>query len=269
MSNRDSIRKNHVNVIGNLQAHRSIIFVHGFGTDQRVWNEVAASFLDNFRIIVFDNVGAGQSDPADFVQHRYLQLEAYATDLIAICQTLDLREAILVGHSVGGMISLLAAIRQPEICAKLVLIGASPRYLDDDGYQGGFTKDDLNGLYQAVTLGYSDWADHFAPLAMGNPDQPGLAVDFATSIKCIPADRALTVLCSIFQSDHRADLVRLDKPTLLIQSHKDVAVPLAVADYLHRHIRGSHLAIINATGHLPHVSAPAEVVAAMRDFIDD
>lgn len=268
MSKLDPIKRNHVNIIGNPNARRSIIFVHGFGTDQHVWNDVAASFRDDFRIVVFDNVGAGQSDPAAFVQHRYLQLDAYATDLIEICQALDLGETILVGHSLGGMISLLATIRQPDICTKLVLIGASPRYLDDEGYQGGFTKDDLNRLYQAVTLAYSDWAEHFAPLAMGNPDQPGLALDFAASIKCIPADRALTVLCSIFQSDHRADLKQLDKPTLLIQSHDDVAVPLAVAHYLNQHIRGSRLTIVNATGHLPHVSAPHQVAAAIRDFID-
>ncbi|WP_265943946.1 alpha/beta fold hydrolase [Dechloromonas sp. A34] len=263
----DPLRKNNATVVGNREASQSIVFVHGFGTDQSVWQDVAASFMDDYRVVLFDNVGAGKSPPEAFVQHRYLNLDTYATDLLDLCTALQLEDAILVGHSLGGMISILATIRNPEIASRLVLVGASPRYLDDEGYRGGFSKSDLDALYKAVTLNYTEWADSFAPLAMANPEKPFLSEDFAATIKSIPADRALTVLCSIFQSDHRAALGKLDIPTLLIQSQNDIAVPLAVAEYLHRHIKHSRLSVIDATGHFPHVSAPAEVVAAIREFI--
>ena len=263
----DPLKRNCVTVSGNLNAAKTIIFVHGFGTDQTAWNDVAAAFLDDFRVVLFDNVGAGRSIPEAFVQEHYLNLNKYADDLIEICAALNLRDAVVVGHSVGAMISLLAAIRKPSFFAKLVLIGASPRYLDDGDYRGGFTEKDLNELYRVVTLRYSDWADSFAPLAMANADRPSLASHFAATIKLIPADRALTVLCSIFQSDHRADLEKLERPALLIHAREDIAVPQAVAEYLQRAIKGSRLAVINATGHLPHISAPSEVIAAMHDFV--
>jgi sigma-B regulation protein RsbQ len=263
----DPITKNNVTVAGNPDAAATMIFVHGFGTDQSSWREVAAAFARDYRLVLFDNTGAGRSRPEAFVQHRYLNLRAYAEDLLDICAALQFKDAVLVGHSVGAMIGLLAAIRRPQHFSRLVLIGASPRYLDDEGYHGGFTKSDIDELYSTMTHSYSTWAKNFAPLVMGNPDSPHLAQQFAETIKTIPPNHALTVLCSIFQSDHRGDLDKLTLPTLLIQAREDIAVPLAVAEYLNRHIAGSRLAVIEATGHLPHISAPAAVIKAMRGFL--
>ena len=268
MNKLDPLERNNVTLAGNPQARRAMVFVHGFGTDQRAWSTVAESFGEDFSLVLLDNVGAGPSEPAAFQQSRYLNLGGYVSDLFEVCDALLLQDAILVGHSVGAMICLLAAARRPGRFSRLVMIGASPRYLDDEGYRGGFAEADLKALYQEVSLRYSEWADAFAPAAMGNADKPQLARHFAETMKSIPADRALTVLCSIFQSDHRADVSTLDIPTLVIQSQDDPAVPLEVAEYLHQHIKGSRLALINATGHLPHVSARYEVVAAMSEFID-
>lgn len=269
MNSVDPLARNNVTIAGNLEAGCTMVFVHGFGTDQTAWKDVAASFAADFRIVLLDNVGAGKSDPAAFVQHHYLNLHAYAADLLEVCAALKLDSAILVGHSLGAMACLLAATKSPSRFSRLVLIGASPRYRNQEGYQGGFAKSDLDQIYHAVSERYQEWAESFAPIAMGNPDRPNLAQYFAETLKAIPSDRTLTVLCSIFQSDHRADLPKLTLPTLLIQSREDVAVPLAVAEYLNQHIKGSRLSVIDAVGHLPHVSAPAEVVAAMREFLGE
>lgn len=264
----DPLVKNNVTVTGNAQAVRTLVFVHGFGTDQRAWRDVCQALMNDYRIVLLDNVGAGGTPPQAFVQHHYLDLQRYATDLLDVCAALDLRQAVLVGHSAGAMMGLLAALREPHRFAKLALVGASPRYLDDDdGYRGGFKPDDLNALYRAITLSLSDWADQFAPAAMGNADRPALAQHFADTIKSIPKERALTVLCAIFQSDHRADVARLTQPTLLVQAQDDIAVPLEVAQYLHAHIPHSQLEVVNASGHLPHISAPQEVLRVLLPFL--
>jgi sigma-B regulation protein RsbQ len=263
----DPLARNHVSIVGNGSAARTMVFVHGFGTDQRVWTDVARPFLDDFRVVLLDNAGAGRSDPAAFVQHNYLRLDRYAADLVEVCDALGLRDAILIGHSVGAMLCLLAAVRRPDLVSRLVLIGASPRYLDEPGYHGGFSEALLAETYSTVSRSYTSWADGFAAIAMANPERPQLAQHFANSLKSIPAGHALTVLYSIFQSDHRADLPRVARPTLLIQARDDIAVPPEVAEYLHRHIAGSLLTVIDATGHLPHVSAPDQVIAAMQGFV--
>ncbi|APW44755.1 alpha/beta hydrolase [Rhodoferax saidenbachensis] len=263
----DPLIKNHVTVLGPADAERTMVFVHGFGTDQTAWREVQAAFTAGCRIVLLDNVGGGSTPPEAFVQHHYLNLHRYAADLLDVCEALQIRNAVLVGHSVGAMISVLASLRQPERFSRLVLIGASPRYLNDTDYHGGFSKEDLNGLYSAMETSYAEWADQFAPAVMRNADRPGLSQHFAASIKSIPQERALTVLYSIFQSDHRADVKKVRHPTLLIHANEDLAVPLGVAHYLHQSIAGSQLAVVDATGHLPHISAPAAVVQAMQGFV--
>lgn len=264
----DPIKRNNVTVTGNLRTAQSIVFVHGLGTDQGAWHAVAAPFMPDFRIVLLDNVGAGRSDPQAFVQHRYLTLDRYAHDLFEVCDALALtNDTRLVGHSAGAMVCALAAARHPERFSRLVMIGASPRYIDDHAYRGGFSKEAVDALYQNVLSVGSRWTDSFAPVMMGNADRPELATRFADALKAIPSDRILTVLCSILQSDHRHDVAGVTTPTLIVQTANDNAVPLEVAQYLHQTIRGSRLQVIDADGHLPHVSAPDKVVAAIAPFL--
>lgn len=262
------LERHHVTVAGNLAAQRSIIFAHGFGTDQTAWDAIVPAFAADHRIIRFDNAGAGRAAPEAFVQHRYLGLKGYANDLVEIADALDVHNAVLVGHSVGAMIAALAALAKPVRFARLVLVGASPRYLDTDGYHGGLTREDLDRVYSAVVENFPQWVDHYAAQAMANPERPHLAASFANTLRVIPPDRALTVLCSILQSDHRADLLALRQPTLIVQARDDIFVPLDVAHWLRDHIPHAALRIIDATGHFPHLSAPDQVIAALREFID-
>lgn len=254
---------------GNLNAARSIVFVHGFGTDQSAWEKVSAPFMSDFRIVLMDNVGAGHSDADYFArhQHRYLNINGYANDLLDVCNALDLVDAIAVGHSAGGTACLLAAVKEPKRFSKLALIGASPRYLNDEAYRGGFTKDDIAMIYSNVMGNYSSWLNSYASAMMANPARPDLTKRFIDSIRAIPKEQMLVILCAILQSDHRNEVGKLDKPTLIIQTRVDSVVPLEVAQYLHGHIRNSQLRVIDAEGHLPHISAPAEVISALRDFV--
>jgi sigma-B regulation protein RsbQ len=261
------LEKNNVHVTGRTDASRTIVFVHGFGGEQSVWNGILPAYAADFRLVLLDNVGAGQSPPAAFQQHRYLSLRGYAQDLVEVGEHLGLHGAIFVGHSLGAMVGVLAAIARPGLFSRLVLIGASPHYLEDGNYHGGFREPDLQELYRAVTLGDGLWADQFAASAMAQPERPSLARSLADSLKSIPSDRALTVLCSIFQSDHRGELQRLERPTLLVQPEEDFVVPRPVAEFMHRQIRGSELRVVPARGHLPHITDPALVIEAMDAFV--
>jgi len=164
---------------------------------------------------------------------------------------------------------VLTAIRRPELFDRLVLLAASPRYLNDtyDGYTGGFDQPTLDNLYAAMSNSYQAWASGFAAMVAANPDQPELARNFSATLQSLRPDIALMVARVIFQSDYRRELGQLDKPVLIVQSQEDIAVPMEVADYLHKHIKNSKLAVVNATGHLPHVSAPQEITDVIKSFI--
>jgi sigma-B regulation protein RsbQ len=261
------LKKNNVTIVGNRASEKTMIFVHGFGTDQTSWNKITPAFNNDYCIVLLDNVGAGKADPAAFVQNRYQTLEKYADDLLDVCDTLSLKNAILVGHSAGGMISVLSGIRAPEYFSKIVLLGASPRYLNDEHYLGGLTNADIRDIYDAIQHNHWEWAINFSKMAMKNPDKPDLADQFARTIQEIATDRVLTVLHSILQTDYREEVSRLTIPTLIIQSQDDVFVPIQVAEFLHKKINGSQLESIHASGHFPHISASEAVIAAISKFI--
>lgn len=257
------LKRNNVRLLGS--GSQTIIFAHGFGSDQTAWRHQVAAFASNYRIVLFDHVGAGLSDLAAYSPRRYSSLYSYAEDLLDLCAALNLSECILVGHSVSGMISLLAALVEPQRFSKMFFISASPRYLNDNGYVGGFEQSDLDRLYTAMSSNYYAWASGFAPLAMGNLARPELATEFANTLAAIRPDIAQAVARVIFQSDHRHQLPRLTVPTVILQSSHDIAVPPQVGQYMADHIPNSQLISISATGHLPHISAPdivTRVIAA-------
>lgn len=263
----DINRKNNTTVVGNVNASQTIVFAHGFGTDQSAWNQVAPSFESDYRVILYDNVGGGDTPEEAFNPNRYSSLEAYASDLIDICRYYKVENGILVAHSVSAMIGILASNREPSIFSKLVLVGGSPRYLNDTDYIGGFDQHELDALYDTMANNYFAWISGFSAMAMGNPDRPTLAEKFCFTLSKIRPDIAQSVVKVIFQSDYRSQLEYVTKPTLIIQAHEDLAVPMAVAEYLNRHIRNSELAVVDATGHFPHISAPDEVTKAIKSFI--
>lgn len=258
-------QRNNIKVLGN--GSRTIVFAHGFGSNQTAWRHQVKAFESNYRIVLFDHVGAGDSDFSAYSPRRYSSLYSYAEDLLDLCYHLKLKNCILVGHSVSGMVSLLAALSEPELFSQLIFVSASPRYLNDGNYIGGFEQSDLDALYAAMSSNYYAWASGFAPLVMGNPDRPELAIEFANSLAAIRPDIAQAVARVIFQSDHRAELPRLRIPVAILQASDDIAVPLEVGQYMKQKIPHSKLIQIEAKGHLPHVSAPDVVINAIAECL--
>jgi sigma-B regulation protein RsbQ len=259
------MQRNNVHVLGDGPG--TIIFAHGFGTDQNAWQHQVAAFASKYRIVLFDHVGVGNSDLSAYSPRRYSSLYSYAEDLLDVCHELKLKQSILVGHSLSGMVSLLAALMEPDRFSKLFFIGASPRYLNDEGYVGGFEQHELDALYEAMSSNYHAWAIGFAPLFMGNPDQPELAINFAKTLSAVRPDIALSVARMVYQSDHRLDLSKLKVPAFILQSNDDIVVPVEVGHYMEEKIPQSKLLQLPTSGHLPHLSSPDVVNRAIAQCI--
>ena len=258
--------RNNVNVFG--KGSETIILAHGFGTDQTAWRHQLAVLTERYRVVVFDHVGASQASVAAYSPNRYRSLHSYAADLLEVMASLEIERASYVGHSMSAMIGMLAALEAPECFSRMVFISGSPRYLNDDGYNGGFSQEDLDALYAAMSSNYQNWVSGFAGAAMDYPERRELAAEFARSLANIRPDIAVSVARVIFQSDHRAQLGRLKTPTLVIQTQRDIAVPVCVGEYIARQLPRGELALISAYGHLPHISAPDAVNAALLSYLE-
>jgi len=249
-----------------------MLFAHGFGCDQNMWRFVAPAFTADYRVVLFDHVGAGGSDLSAYHRGRYGTLDGYASDVLEICCELGLRQAVFVGHSVSAMVGVLAAIREPERFAELVLVGPSPRYIDDAAgegdYRGGFSREDIEGLLDSLDSNYLGWSSAMAPVIMGNPDRPELGGELTNSFCRTDPAIARHFARATFLSDNRADLPRLRTRSLILQCAEDVIAPRAVGEYVHRQIAGSELVLMRATGHCPNLSAPEETIAAIRAFLE-
>jgi sigma-B regulation protein RsbQ len=260
------LARNNVRVFG--EGARTIVFAHGFGCDQNMWRLVTGAFDKSFRIVLFDYVGAGKSDRRAYSPERYGSLSGYAQDVRDICAALDLKDAIFVGHSVSGMIGALASIQEPGLFSDLILVCPSPRYINDPpDYVGGFERAEIEGLLDMMEQNYLGWASFLAPVVMKNADRPELAQELEDSFCSTDPKTARQFAEVTFFSDNRADLPNIQTPSLIIQCSEDAIAPIDVGEYLFRHLAGSSLRVIEATGHCPHLSHPEETIGVIQDYL--
>jgi sigma-B regulation protein RsbQ len=255
----------HLRVRG--RGKQPIMFAHGYGCDQSMWRLVAPAFEADYRVILFDLAGAGHSDPSAYDRHRHAALLGYAEDMLSIIGELELQDVIFVGHSVSAMIGALATTLRPKRFDSLIMIGPSPCYINDQGYIGGFTRSDIDGLIDAVDSNYLGWASTMAPIIMGTPDRPELVEELRNSFCRTHPEIARAFAKVTFLSDNREDLPRVKTRTLVIQVSDDVIAPMSVGQYVHEHLPDSELVVLNTRGHCPHLSAAEQTISVMRTFL--
>lgn len=264
--NDNTIKRNNVKVSG--KGSRSMIFAHGFGCDQNMWRYVYPAFEDDYKIILFDYVGSGKSDLSAYNSERYSDLNGYAQDVIDVCKATDAKGAVFVGHSVSAIIGILASLKEPDYFSDLILVGPSPRYINDlPDYVGGFERKDIEELLHTMESNYIGWANFLAPAIMKNADKPELAGELTESFCSTDPVIARRFAEATFFSDNRDDLRKVKHPSLIMQCSEDIIAPTAVGEYLGRTLPNSTLRIMKATGHCPHMSAPEETISIMKEYL--
>jgi sigma-B regulation protein RsbQ len=265
MTPMDACVRNNVRVVGSPDGP-TVMLAHGFGCDQNIWRQVTDLLVPRFRVVLFDHVGCGAADPAAWDAERYTSLQAYAEDIVDIAAALDLRGAVFVGHSVAAMMGVLAVGVDPDRFAKLILLTPSPRYIDEAGYRGGFSRADIDELLESLEDNYLGWSRAIAPTIVGRPDHPEFADELADSFCRTDPSCARVFARTTFLSDNRLDLGLVSLPTLVIECAHDALAPREVGAYVTQHIRGSSLVTLDTTGHCPHLTAPVPTAHAIAEF---
>lgn len=259
-----ALLRNNVTVTGT--GTRAMVFAHGYGCDQNMWRLVSPAFEDRFQVVLFDHVGAGKSILSAYDAEKYSSLDGYADDVVDIGRELNLKNAVFVGHSVSAMIGLLASLNAPDMFSHLVLVGPSPRYIDEEGYVGGFSADQIEEMLAFLADNHMGWSMAMAPAIMGNPDRPELGEELANSFCQMSPEIAKAFARVTFLSDNRADLPKVTAKTLILQCSDDIIASDVVGEYVHQQIPGSEFLKLRAVGHCPNLSAPEEVIAAISAF---
>jgi len=259
------IAKHNVRIRGS--GRRTMMFAHGFGCDQNMWRYVAPAFEDRFKVVLFDYIGAGTTDLAHYCGEKYASLEGYADDVVGIARELGAEDAVFVGHSVSAMIGVLAIRKAPELFSDLIMVGPSPRYIDDENYTGGFSEAQVHELLDFLDSNHMGWSEAMAPVIMGNGERPELGEELTNSFCRTDPTVARGFARATFLSDNRADLEGLSVRTLILQCSEDVIAPPSVGQFVHERLPNSTLVQLTATGHCPNLSAPDETIAAISAFV--
>ncbi len=261
-----AISKNNVQVSGQGSEH--LVFGNGFGTDQRAWRFVAPHFRATHRVVNFDHVGFGGSDRAAYSASRHASLDGYALDLLDVLDELDATQVTYVGHSIAGVIGLLASIRQPGRFRRLVLVGSSPRFVNEPpDYVGGFNRDEIEGILDAMERDQLAWSQTLAPIAMGGQSPAELTTEFGNGLSALDPYIARAFGRAVFLVDCRDRLPLVSVPALIAQCTQDSIVPRSVGAYLHAQLAGSTLREIDAAGHCPHLTHPEETIRVLEDYL--
>jgi sigma-B regulation protein RsbQ len=259
------ILRNNVKILG--KGKQTIIFANGFGCDQKMWRFVTPAFEKDYQVVLFDYVGSGQSDPSAYEVDRYSDLEGYAQDILDICEYLSLDRTILIAHSVSGMIGILASLQASHLFQRLILVGASPCYINKPNYIGGFEEQDITELLDIMEKNYIGWANFLAPIVMRNEDKPELTQELEESYRSNDPTIATHFAGVTLHSDSRHNLSKVTSPSLILQCLDDAFVPIEVGHYLHQNLPKSILKIMGATGHCPHMSHPQETIDLIQEYL--
>lgn len=255
-------QRNNVCIQG--QGDELIMFAHGFGSSQQTWQYVLPAFIEQSRVLLFDYVGAGNSDYSAYSTERYSTLDGYVQDVIDIIDHYELAQITFVGHSISGVIGMLASLQRPDAFKKLIMIGSSACYLNDEGYKGGFHQEELDVLFQMMEMNFNGWASHLAPI-VSSDKQSAKAVEIA--LKQNDAAIAREFADVTFKADVRDYLAQVEVETVLLQSKDDFIVPMEASQYLHEHLRNSSLVFLNVRGHYPHLSHPVLTIKHLLDHV--
>ena len=260
------VARHSVNISGPDDA-TTMIFAHGFGCDQHMWRHVAPAFAGDFRVVTFDYVGAGASDLSAYDPARYRTLDGYADDVVEILEAVGADDAVFVGHSVSAMIGVLACVKRPDLFSRLVMVGPSARYTDDDGYVGGFSSSDIDQLLASMESNYLGWSRAMAPAIVANPDRPELGEELTESFCRSDPDIARQFAEVTFRSDNRGDLRAVTVPTLVLQCSDDIIAPQSAGELVRDEVPDATYVVLDTSGHCPHLSAPADTIAAISSFV--
>lgn len=260
------LKRNAVTVLGPDDAD-AIVFAHGYGTDQTIWRRIADELAADHRIVLFDYVGSGASDLSAYDERRYDSLQGYADDLIDVVDALGIRGAVLAAHSISGMIGALASIRRPELFREIVMVCPSPRYVDDDAYIGGFSREDVEGLLAAIEANQPSWASSLAPAVTARDDRPDVVERVRTLFAATPQRVAVHFARVVFFSDVRHRLPEVPVHCTIVQSEGDIICPPHIGEYLRDRLPTSSLVQLRSAGHFVPLTEPGMITEIIRNAL--
>ncbi len=242
----------------------AVVFLHGIGGGKEIWSpQLDLLALHGWRALAWDMPGYGDSAMPEG-EYTFAMLGA---SLIALLDSLQLQQAILAGHSMGGMVALEAFAQAPERCAGLILACTSAAFGRTDGdWQRQFI--DERKLPLDAGLGMIGVAERQVPRMMSATAPEGTAQRAIAIMSAVPEATYRAALDCLVTFDRRSTLPAIRVPVLALAAANDAQAPPTVMEKMASKITGAEFTVLPDCGHLANVEKPAEFGAAILDFLD-
>ncbi len=232
-----------------------LIFVHALGLDLTIWDAVTER-LPNHRILRYDQRGHGGSD----VPNAPYAMGSLIRDAERLMDHFAMRDAVIIGLSLGGMVAQGLAVKRLDLIRGMVLANTAARIGTVDGWAARIADVRAGGLEAIADAAIARW---LGPRWQTHPDMPALR---ARLVACPPMGW-MGCAAAIAGTDFYTPTASLTLPTLAIAGSNDHATPPDLVRETAELIRGSEFHLIRGAGHLPCIDAPEAFTAALTAFL--
>jgi len=237
-----------------------VLLLHGLGGSHEMWLPILPELAQSYRVIAADHRGHGASDKP---RGQYT-IRLFAHDWLALMEALKLNRAHLLGLSMGGAIAMRLAVEAPHRVRSLILIDTwaypHPEFL-------AMLRQRLEKLAAGDPAAYAEAAipQVYSPrFIQANPQA---MADYRARVARANPDSLRSAIGACMSHDMHGALRRIQAPTLVIVGSDDRLVPPSHSEYLQRAIPRASLKVIEGSGHIPHLEAPAQFLQVVRGFL--
>jgi pimeloyl-[acyl-carrier protein] methyl ester esterase len=242
-----------------------VVLLHGWGLHGGVWAQLIPALAAHFRVTVLDLPGHGRSPE--------LPAEYSLKNLVELIAPILMGPAIWIGWSLGALIALRAALDKMGTVRKMVLVAATPRFVQDREWRCAMPASVLQQFAQDLTRDYPATLRRFLSLQLGTGAQSRTLLRELRHLLLMrpePRPAALQAGLDLLRdTDLRAELPLINIPAQLIHGARDKLVPLAAAQYLAARLPHARLAVLPAAGHAPFLSHARDFTEALLPFLYD
>ncbi|MFZ6686729.1 alpha/beta fold hydrolase [Undibacterium sp. SXout11W] len=241
-----------------------LLMLHGFGAEKDIWSGFARHLATSLPILIPDLPGHGENDQDFEIDYS---VHSQANRVHKLLQALNVSKVHIVGHSMGGAIALRLAHLYPEIVSSLVLISAAGAEIKPGVLENIIDSRDLNPL---VDVKNKEDFQRLIEFCMSKPPyvpRPFFNLLADKKIARFDIDKKIfaDIAADIDQSGH---LDSIKVPALIIWGDQDQILNVADADYLNRHLTGSHKIILPGIGHVPIMEDPRQTALHAKYFLE-
>ena len=249
----------HYQLIGAPEGKPVIVFSNSLGTDFRIWRDVIVRMVGEAAIITYDKRGHGLSD----CPKSPYAMDDHVDDLAGLVDLLNVKDAVICGLSVGGLIAQGLIQSRPDLVSKLILCDTGHKIGNDEVWNTRIEAVKVGGM-DAITEGtLGRW---FTP-AFCDPKNPDLA-GYRNMLSRTPAEGYIGTAFAIRDTDYTSAASAIQVPTLCVVGEEDAATPPKLVKELAHLIPNAFFESIQGAGHLPCIEKPEVFAEIIKAFLE-